>query len=178
MPSTLLGVDIHEEQYCAVESPGSRHRNAPLIHTQLTSQVISECVQIVPLKVSLNQSFGTNSPPLHICLLAGSRRTELLIPKPVWQIEASSSQYCARPPFLVFDTTCEFYIDPNGGHWRDSFPVQCQLGTLTTVIPSLMKHPKPVGLSRIVNNYGSFWYATAALKSNEAVSKPPPVQSH
>ncbi|VDK45799.1 unnamed protein product [Taenia asiatica] len=42
------------------------------------------------------------------------------------------------------------------------------MGTLTTVIPSLMKHPESVGLSRIVDNYGSFWYATAALKSDEA----------
>lgn len=80
-------------------------------------------------------------------------------------------------PFL-FSIKGEFYIDPNGGHWRDSFPVHCQMGTLTTVIPSLMKHPEPIGLSRIVDNYGSFWYATAALKSDEAVSKSHLVQSH
>ncbi|VDM33553.1 unnamed protein product [Hydatigera taeniaeformis] len=64
--------------------------------------------------------------------------------------------------------TSEFYIDPNGGHWRDSFPVHCQPGTLATVIPSLLKHPEPIGILNSRDNHDFFWYASEALKSEEA----------
>lgn len=63
----------------------------------------------------------------------------------------------------------EYYIDPNGGHWRDSFPVQCQFETGTTKILPQMKQVESVGLSHITSRRGIFWYATAAFRSIEGV---------
>lgn len=62
----------------------------------------------------------------------------------------------------------EFYIDPNGGHWRDSFPVHCQLGTLSTVIQPMMESPRPVSKSHITDLGGIFWYAEASYKRDDA----------
>ncbi|VDL98796.1 unnamed protein product, partial [Schistocephalus solidus] len=61
----------------------------------------------------------------------------------------------------------EYYIDPNGGHWRDSFPVRCQMSTMSTII-----EPNPdassVSYDRINSKQGSFWYAEVAFKNPDA----------
>ncbi|VDN15912.1 unnamed protein product [Dibothriocephalus latus] len=61
----------------------------------------------------------------------------------------------------------EYYIDPNGGHWRDSFLVRCQMSTLSTIIEA-NPDASAVSYDRAHSREGTFWYAEAAFKNPDA----------
>ncbi len=62
----------------------------------------------------------------------------------------------------------EYYIDPNGGHWRDSFLVHCQTKSMTTAIKPINAASR-VRYMDVRKEPKQFWYAATAFKHPDAV---------
>lgn len=70
--------------------------------------------------------------------------------------------------FKYFRIPGIYYVDPNGGHWRDGLVVYCRLSGLETCVGPVVEQMPYVQLKHDKNVK---WYAEIALNTPNPVSK-------
>ncbi|VDQ15877.1 unnamed protein product [Trichobilharzia regenti] len=62
-----------------------------------------------------------------------------------------------------------YYVDPNGGHWRDGISVYCRLSGLETCVSPVTEQMPSVYMSP-QSKAKHLWYSEYLMKSENAVS--------